>query len=288
VIQYRSQREISEMRKAGLLIWQAHQIAADMVRPGATTAEIDARVEAFFHEHGAVPLFKNYPNQQKGKRPFPGVTCMSFNEEVVHGIPGPRVLRDGDILSVDTGCKLNGWCADAAVTHRVGSVSPVVQKLLDVTRGVLRLAIELMGKKSNWGEVAGEMAAYVEQAGFSTVEEFVGHGIGHDMHEEPQVPNYVSPQIKKRQGNFPLRPGLVIAVEPMVNIGSKKVRLLSDDWTMVTRDGKPSAHFEHTIAITASGPRVLTAAPVDDEPEWVDWGKGRLKAPQDWPSHVVW
>lgn len=288
MIHFRSDREISEMRKAGLLIWQAHQIAAEMVRPGTTTKQINDRMDAFFREQDATPLFKNYPNSVKGKRPFPAVVCVSFNEEVVHGIPGPRILREGDILSLDTGCKLAGWCADAAVTHPVGKVAPIVEKLLAVTSGVLRLAIDLMGKKAFWSEVASEMAAYVARAGFSTVEEFVGHGVGRDMHEDPQVPNYVSPQLKKRNQNFPLKPGLVIAVEPMVNIGTRKVKLLADDWTMVTKDGKPSAHFEHTIAMTASGPRILTGPPLPDEPEWVNWGRERLRPPEAWPGHVTW
>ncbi|MEX2188078.1 MAG: type I methionyl aminopeptidase [Pirellulales bacterium] len=288
MIQFRSEREISEMRKAGLLIWQAHQIAAEMIRPGVTTLEIDARVEEFFTEHAVVPLFKNYPNSLKGKRAFPAVTCMSINEEVVHGIASSRQLREGDIVSIDTGCKLAGWCADAAVTHPVGEVSAEVRKLLDCTRRVLRLSIDLMGKKQFWSEIAVEMAAFVAKAGFSTVEEFVGHGVGRDMHEDPQVPNYVSPQLKKRGGNFPLRPGLVIAVEPMVNVGTKRVKLMADDWTMATKDGKPSAHFEHTIAMTNSGPRVLTAPPLPDEPEWVHWGKDRLKPPDAWANHVAW
>jgi methionyl aminopeptidase len=288
VIQLRSDREISEMRKAGLLIWQAHQIAAEMVRPGVTTKEIDDRVAAFFAEHDVIPLFKNYPNSQKGKRPFPAVTCISINEEVVHGIAGPRQLREGDIISIDTGCKRAGWCADAAVTHPVGEISQESRKLLDVTRKVLRLAIDLMSKRQWWSEVAEEMAAFVAKAGFSTVEEFVGHGVGREMHEDPQVPNYPSPQLKRRNGNFPLRPGLVIAVEPMVNVGTKRVKLLPDDWTMSTKDGKPSAHFEHTIAMTRTGPRVLTAPPDPDEPEWVEWGRERLKPPEAWPHHVVW
>jgi methionyl aminopeptidase len=276
------------MRKAGLLIWQAHQIAASMVRPGVTTGEIDAAVEDFFRQHDAVPLFKNYPNSIAGKPPFPAVTCMSVNEEVVHGIPGDRVLREGDILSIDTGCRLAGWCADAAVTHAVGSVDPAVRRLLDVTRGVLQLAIRLMAEKSRWSEVAGDMAAYVAQEGFATVEEFVGHGIGRDMHEEPQVPNYPSPQLKSRSGNFPLKPGLVIAIEPMVNMGSKRVKMMPDAWTMVTRDGKPSAHFEHTVAVTVQGPCVLTAAPRPNEPEWVEWGAARLQPPDAFLRHVVW
>ncbi len=179
------------MRKAGLLVWQAHQIAAEMVRPGVTTGEIDAAVEKFFVEKDAIPLFKGVP----GKVPFPAVTCISVNEEVVHGIPGKRVLREGDVVSIDTGCKYDGWCGDSAVTHPVGKIEPEVQRLLDVTRGVLELAIELMGQKSRWSEVASEMGKYVRDAGFSVVESFVGHGIGREMHEDPQVPNFVSAQL---------------------------------------------------------------------------------------------
>jgi methionyl aminopeptidase len=248
------------MRRAGLLVWQAHQLAASMVRPGVTTGEIDAAVEAFFHQHKAVPLFKGVP----GRVPFPAVTCMSINEEVVHGIPGPRKLVEGDILSIDTGCKLDGWCGDSAVTLPVGKIDPEAQRLLDVTRGALELAIEQMGKSSSWSQVAAEMEAYVKGHGFFVVEAFVGHGIGREMHEDPQVPNFVSDQLR-RGGDFRLVPGLVIAVEPMVNAGTKRVRTRPDHWTQVTADGRPSAHFEHTIAITDSGPYVLTAEPAEGE-----------------------
>ena len=256
MVNLRSPREIGLMRKAGLLVWQAHQLAAELVRPGVTTAEIDAAIDGYFAAQGAIPLFKGVP----GVVPFPATTCISVNEEVVHGIPGPRVLVSGDIVSVDTGCKLGGWCADSAVTHPVGEVEPKVQKLLDVTKGVLGLAIELMGKKNLWSEVAGEMETYVRDAGFSVVENFVGHGIGREMHEDPQVPNFVSKQLR-RNGDFELRPGLVIAVEPMVNMGVKRVKGMPDHWTQVTQDGQPSAHFEHTIAMTAEGPLALTAGP---------------------------
>jgi methionyl aminopeptidase len=252
----RSSREIAQMRKAGLLVWQAHQIAAKLVRPGATTRQIDAAVEEFFAEHGAIPLFKGVP----GKVPFPAVTCISVNDEVVHGIPGDRALVEGDIVSIDTGCKFEGWCGDSAVTHPVGKIDPEVQRLLDVTRGVLELAIEQMGRRSKWSEVAAEMGTFVRDAGFSVVESFVGHGIGREMHEDPQVPNFVSAQLR-RNGDFSLEPGLVIAVEPMVNMGTKHVKSLSDFWTQATQDGRPSAHFEHTIAITDEGPSVLTGAP---------------------------
>ncbi len=256
----RSQREISQMRKAGLLVWKAHQVAAELVKPGATTGEIDAAVEAFFEAHRAIPLFKGVP----GKVPFPAVCCISVNDEVVHGIPGKRVLREGDVISIDTGCKYEGWCGDSAITRPVGQIDPEVQRLLDVTDGVLKLAIDLMGKRSRWSEVAAEMGTYVRDAGFSVVESFVGHGIGREMHEDPQVPNFVSAQLR-RNGDFALEPGLVIAVEPMVNMGTKHVKSLPDYWTQATQDAKPSAHFEHTIAITENGPWVLTGAPREGE-----------------------
>lgn len=256
----RSSREIAQMRKAGLLVWQAHQIAAALVRPGVTTGEIDAAVDKFFIDRHAIPLFKGVP----GKVPFPASTCISVNDEVVHGIPGKRVLAEGDIVSIDTGCKYEGWCGDSAVTHPVGKIDAEIQRLLDVTKGVLDLAINLMGKRSRWSEVAAEMGTYVRDAGFSVVESFVGHGIGREMHEDPQVPNFVSAQLR-RNGDFVLERGLVIAVEPMVNMGTKHVKSLPDYWTQATQDARPSAHFEHTIAIGDSGPLVLTGAPTAGE-----------------------
>jgi len=244
------------MRKAGLLVWHALRLVQSLLGPGVTTAEIAAAIEKFFSDHHAVPLFKGVP----GKVPFPAVTCISINEEVVHGIPGPRRLVEGDIVSIDTGCKLHGWCGDAAETYPIGQVDPQVQRLLDVTRGCLDLAIDLMGRRTYWSEVAREMAAYVKDHGFTVVEAFVGHGIGREMHEDPQVPNFLSDQLR-RGGDFCLQPGLVIAVEPMVNMGTKKVRVRRDHWTQATADGRPSAHFEHTVAMTESGPYVLTAGP---------------------------
>jgi methionyl aminopeptidase len=260
VVNLRSPREIALMRRAGLVVWGAHQVAREMVRPGVTTGEIDAAVESFFLRHGAIPLFKGVP----GKVPFPAVCCISVNDEVVHGIPGPRQLRVGDVVSIDTGCSLGGWCGDSAVTHPVGSVEPDVQRLLDCTAGVLALAIELMASRNRWSDVATEMARYVRDHGFSVVENFVGHGIGRNMHEDPQVPNFCTPAFRKNH-DFELEPGLVVAVEPMVNMGSKKVRVLADHWTQSTVDGRPSAHFEHTIAITEGGPVVLTAPPSTGE-----------------------
>lgn len=252
----RSPREIAQMRKAGLVVWQALALAKTMVRPGATTAEIDAAVEAFFVQRGAKALFKGVP----GRVPFPAVTCISVNEEVVHGIPGPRQLKEGDIVSIDTGCKVDGWCGDSAITFPVGGIAPAARKLLDVTQQTLDLAIDLMAKRAWWSEVAAEMERLVKDHGFSVVENFVGHGIGREMHEEPQVPNFATNHFR-RNGDFRLVPGLVLAVEPMVNMGTKRVRTAADYWTQVTSDGRPSAHFEHTIAVTEAGVQVLTAPP---------------------------
>ena len=173
-------------------------------------------------------------------------------------------------MSVDTGCRLNGWCGDSAVTYPVGRIAPAVQQLLDVTEGTLDLAFELMHTKSRWSQVAREMAQYVRDNGFSTVECFVGHGIGRQMHEEPQVPNFLSRSLRG-SGDFRLEPGLVIAVEPMVNMGTKRVKMLRDHWTQSTLDRKPSAHFEHTIAVTKDGPVLLTAAPTPDELASLPW-----------------
>ena len=257
----RSTREIKLMRRAGLLVWKAHKLVSDLVTPGVSTKELDQVVEDLFKQHDAIPLFLGYP----GETPFPAVTCISVNEEVVHGIPGDRTLREGDIVSVDTGCKIGGWCGDAAVTHAVGQVSDETQKLLDVTQGVLELAINLMGTKNKWSEVAIEMQAYVYDAGFSVVEDFVGHAIGREMHEKPQVPNYYDEKRFKGDGDFDLRPGIVLAIEPMVNVGTKSVKCLDDHWTIVTRDAKNSAHFEHTVALTNEGPQILTGPPSADE-----------------------
>jgi methionyl aminopeptidase len=257
----KSPREIKLMRTAGLIVWEAHQEAAKVVAPGVNTMEIEEAIAGVFEKYDAIPLFKGVP----GPFPFPTVTCVSVNEEVVHGIPGKRTLKEGDIVSIDTGCMVKGWCSDAAVTHPVGEVSAEVQQLLDVTKGTLDLAIELLKTKSFWSEVAAEMARFVRQAKFSVVEDFVGHGIGKDLHEEPKVPNFDSRQL--RESDIKLRQGLVLAIEPMVNLGSKRVRCRKDGWTQVTTDGQPSAHFEHTIALTADGPMLLTGPPTGDEIE---------------------
>ena len=252
MITLKSPREIGLMREAGRLVAEAHRLARSLIEPGVRTREIDAEIERLFQREGATPLFKNFP----GKVPFPAVTCISVNEQVVHGIPGNRRLNAGDIVSIDTGCRLDGWCGDAAWTYPVGDVDPLRQKLLAVGQSVLETAIAEMGRKRRWSEVVRVMEAEVALAGFSLVEDFVGHGIGREMHEDPQAPN-VTGKILSR-GDFVLSPGLVLAVEPMVNAGTKAVAVQPDHWTVVTQDGKPSVHFEHTVALTSEGPAILT------------------------------
>lgn len=258
------------MRQAGICVWQAHQLVRRIVVPGVTTADIDAVITEHFQLCNALPLFKDYPHQNEGKPAFPAATCTSVNDEIVHGIPNHRPLVEGDIVSVDTGCRLNGWCGDSAVTYAVGRIAPSVQRLLDVTKATLELAFELMHTKSQWSQVAREMAKLVEENGFSTVECFVGHGIGRQMHEEPQVPNFLSRGLRG-SGDFRIEPGLVIAVEPMVNMGTKRVKMHRDYWTQSTLDRKPSAHFEHTIAVTKDGPKLLTNEPTAEEVAGLPW-----------------
>jgi methionyl aminopeptidase len=256
VIKLKSPREIALMREAGRVVAEALDRVRQLAVPGATTADLDAAVADVFRAHGAIPLFKNYPNSTKGKPPFPAVICASVNEQVVHGIPNRRPLREGDVVSIDTGCKLNGWCGDAAVTLPIGTIRPELRKLLDVTSETLDLSIRAMGRCRTWSEVAALMERYVKSQGMYVIEKFVGHGIGQDMHEEPQVPNFVSKALRKN--DIVLEPGIVLAIEPMVAIGTKDVRTLDDGWTVETKDRGASAHFEHTVAMTPEGPRVLT------------------------------
>ena len=244
--------DLVEMRKAGVLVARALKICRDMAQPGTKTIEIDRAVEAFYDAHRATPLFKGYP----GRVPFPAVTCLSVNAEVVHGVPGPRVLKDGDILKVDTACNLDGWCADRAITIQIGAVRPETRRLCRVADEVLALAIAELPRRRWWSEVASLMQKHVEQAGFRVVTDYVGHGIGRHMHENPQVPNFVNKETRKN--DFKLEPGLVLAIEPMVNMGTDKVTVLRDHWTVVTNDGLPSVHVEHTVALTAGGVEIIT------------------------------
>jgi methionyl aminopeptidase len=258
-MELRSAREIGLMRQAGLVVWASLQAAAKAITPGATTGELDAIVDNVFAACGAEPLFKGVP----GKVPFPAATCISVNDEVVHGIPGRRALRSGDIVSIDTGCRLNGWCGDSAWTFPVGEIDEVGQRLLDVTRSTLDLAIVELRTCKRWSEVATKLQRHVEQAGFSVVTSFAGHAIGKTLHEPPQFPNYVSQRLLTN--DIPLRPGMVMAIEPMVNEGKPGTKIARDNWTQSTVDGGRSAHFEHTIALTADGPVLLTGPPVAGE-----------------------
>ncbi len=256
----RSAREIAKMRLAGLVVWEAHQAAARLVAPGVTTAELNAAVRDTFARYQAEPLFLNYP----GDPPFPAECCISVNEELVHGIPKARRLKEGDIVSIDTGCRLAGWCADAAITHPVGKVSETAQRLLATTRAALQAAIDSIPSCRRWSEVARRIEAVVRQAGFHVVDSMVGHGIGRDMHEPPSVPNYYS-RAWADTSDFFLKPGLVIAVEPMVNVGTKELTCLKDGWTQIAADHSLSAHFEHTLAITATGVQCLTGPPTEND-----------------------
>ena len=265
----RSPREIRKMRKAGLVVWEAHQAAARILKPGVTTAELNEVYRQTFAKYGAEPLFLNY-GERPGVPAFPAETCISINEELVHGIPGPREIQLGDIVSLDTGCRLSGWCGDAAVTHAVGEIDETTSRLMAVTNDVLNLAIKMMESTTQWSKIGAEMAIFVQDAGFFVVDEMVGHGIGKDLHEPPQVPNYFDPEIHE---DFDLRPGVVLAIEPMVNVGTSELDVLDDAWTLVTKDGQNSAHFEHTVAMTKDGPVRLTGPPNDEEladlPDWL-------------------
>ncbi len=253
----KSPREIGLMREAGKVVAEALRLCREMARPGVLTREIDRAVEDLYARRGAVPLFKGYP----GRVPFPAVTCISLNEQVVHGIPGPRAIREGDLVKIDTACKLNGWCADAAITAVVGEVRPEWRRLVEVAEQTLEIARVELARRHRWSEVARLMQDYVEGSGFSVVTQYVGHGIGRVMHENPQVPNFVNREVRKH--DFRLEEGLVLAVEPMVNMGRADVETLRDYWTVVTRDKLPSVHVEHTFALTREGVVVVTA---DDTP----------------------
>lgn len=256
-IKLKTKREIALMREAGRVVAEALGKARELAAPGVTTAELNDAVAAVFKKYDATPLFLNYPNAEPGRPPFPAVICASVNEAVVHGIPNAkRPLKSGDVVAIDTGCKLNGWCGDSAVTLAIGEVSPELTRLLDVTRETLELAIRLIPESRTWSEVARRMEAHVRSHGMATVEKFVGHGIGQNMHEAPQVPNFVSRELARN--DFALEPGLVLAIEPMVSLGTKEVAMLSDGWTIVTKDRRASAHFEHTVAITEDGAEILT------------------------------
>lgn len=252
----KSRREIGLMREAGRVVRQVLDALSGMIRPGVTTAELDAKADELIRAAGGVPLFRGVRNPQ-ARVPFPGCLCVSVNDEVVHGIPKGRALAEGDIVSVDCGVRLKGYCGDAAHTFAVGRVAPEVRKLLDVTLDALVLAKQEMRPGLHWSQVARQMQRHVEHHGFGVVREFVGHGIGQQMHEEPKVPNYWDRN--QKNADFELRPGTTIAVEPMVTLGRPEVALADRiGWTVVTKDGSPAAHFEDTLAVTEDGVEVLT------------------------------
>lgn len=243
------------MRAAGRIVRRVHERCRQLCQPGVTTREIDQAAERLIEEAGAVGLFKNYPTYRPGEG-FPANLCISVNEEVVHGIAGDRVIQDGDIVGVDCGVKYDGWCGDAATTIMVGDVRPEVKKLCEATEHVLELAIENIKPGRKWSQVARLMQNYAESHGYSVVTDFVGHGIGQQMHEDPKVPNFVSKALLRN--DIELREGLVLAIEPMCNLGGPDVVTLEDQWTVVTVDRQPSAHYEHTVAVTENGAEVLT------------------------------
>ena len=245
------------LRRAGSLVAKVLSKLKEEAKPGVSTGELDSIALDMTRQAGATALFKGFPCPYMDK-PFPGAICASVNEELVHGIPSKkRILKEGDILSIDFGIKLNGYCGDSAVTIGIGQIAPDRQKLLDVTQQLLDIAIQQMAPGVKWSVIAGEMEKTVKEAGFSIVKDYVGHGIGTEMHEDPKVPNFVSRDLLR--DDIVLKEGIVLAVEPMVNIGKAGVRTLSDGWTVVTKDKKCSAHIEHTIAVVNGGSEVLTA-----------------------------
>lgn len=259
-IRLKTPEQIERIRLAGRIVRLVLDRIGEIIAPGITTEELNAEAERLCRDNGAQCLFKGVPGRGRAG-PFPGSICASLNEQVVHGIPSARRINDGDIVSVDFGVKLDGWCGDAAETFVVGCVSDEVRRLVDVTRNSLAIATGMCRPGQTWSGIASAMQTYVEGEGFSVVREFVGHGIGREMHEEPQVPNFVSPELRRR--DIVLAEGTVLAVEPMVNLGAASVELCADGWTVVTSDGRPSAHFEDTLAVTADGVAVLTSATKD-------------------------
>jgi methionyl aminopeptidase len=250
MITLKSAHELSLMREAGRIVAEVLAGVREAVAPGITTLDLEKIADQIIvGKYGAIPSFKGY-------RGFPGLVCASVNEEIVHGIPGQRVLHEGDIISVDVGVIYKGYHGDAAITAGVGEIDSESRRLLEVTEGSLRTGIAA-AKPGNWtSDISKAIQAYVEGQGFSVVREYTGHGIGRQMHEDPQILNYHEPSLG---GRVRLRPGMTFALEPMVNVGTWRTKVLDDDWTVVTADGKRSAHFEHTVAVTKNGPEILTS-----------------------------
>jgi methionyl aminopeptidase len=254
VIVLKSRREIGEMREAGRIVARVHEALAEMIRPGVTTAELNSRAEDMIRAHNAIPAFLGYPHT--GRNDFPASICASINEELVHGIPSQqRWLEPGDIISVDVGAIYRGWVGDSAWTYPVESVDDEARSLLGTTADALWAGIAQARAGNHVTDISRAIESYVVERGFSVVREYTGHGVGRKMHEEPQVLNFVPPGAGK---GVRLRAGMTLALEPMVNAGTWRTRVLADGWTVVTADGKRSAHFEHSIAVTEEDPVVLT------------------------------
>lgn len=251
MIHLKSKEEIKKMRAAAQIVVEALNALKEMVRPGVSTWELDKRAEEIAIKRGGKPAFKGYSD-------YPGSVCFAINSEVVHGIPSKKkILKEGDIVGIDFGVILDGFYGDSAVTVPVGEISPMADKLLKVTEESLLKGIQEASPDKSLYEVSGAIQSYVEGMGFSIVRSFVGHGIGKSLHEDPQVPNFV-PNNGNRSNGIKLKPGMVIAIEPMVNVGKPDIKILDDGWTAVTADGTLSAHFEHTVAVTENGPVILT------------------------------
>jgi methionyl aminopeptidase len=254
MIALKSAREIETIRRSGKVTASVLTELMQTARAGMTTRELDRVAERGIRARGGVPTFKGY-------RGFPASICVSVNDEVVHGIPGDYVLRDGDLLSIDLGTTLDGYVSDSAITIGIGPISSAAQRLLDVTQECLMLGIAQMQQGGHVGDIGAAVQEHAERHGYGVVRELVGHGVGREMHEEPQVPNY-----GRRGLGTSLRPGLVLAVEPMITQGSPDIVIREDGWTVVTTDGKLAAHFEHTIVVTERGPRILTLREIGEHP----------------------
>ncbi|MGL4607940.1 MAG: type I methionyl aminopeptidase [Eubacteriaceae bacterium] len=252
MITIKSQKEIDFMRVAGNIVAGAHNLVKDLIKPGVTTLELDTAVEKFIRKSGAEPTFKGYNG-------FPASICSSVNEVVIHGIPGKRQLQEGDIISIDIGATYKGYVGDAAKTHGVGKISDIAQKLIDVTRESFYQGIAFAKEGYRLSDISNAVQTYVEANGFSVVRDFVGHGVGQKMHEDPAIPNY---GVKGRGPR--LRKGMTLAIEPMVNLGTYDVVMLDDNWTVITADGKYSAHYEHTVFITGEGEPELLTTPIGE------------------------
>ncbi|MGI6112596.1 MAG: type I methionyl aminopeptidase [Mahellales bacterium] len=242
----KSDKELEYMKQAGRIVAQTHRLLENHIRPGITTKELDDMAQAYITSQGAIPAFKGYNG-------FPASICASINEEVVHGIPGPRKLKEGDIISIDIGAVIHGYYADAAKTFGVGSISAKARDLIQVTKESFFAGIKQARQGNRLSDISHAIQTYVEERGYSVVRDYVGHGIGQNMHEDPQIPNFGRPGRGPR-----LQSGMTLAIEPMINAGTYEVRTLDDNWTVVTLDNQLSAHYEHTIAITDHDPVILT------------------------------